>query len=214
MAVLARTLLASCLVVVLAPGCSRQVDGSAFRAAPEWGAPDSAQAVDVDALMLDQSQMRAITGAGDDLTIIPSMDGTSPVDIDTLAQTAPVPCRFIFNETEVFGPVFERFHKTTYQDPPKGALISQGAASYRDPGTARRAFDDLIERVKGCSSTPFGPMFVGEWTADTESARTRAGGCGRDYRSKASVLIEVTFCGFGESVPGIVMTNIASKVPG
>jgi hypothetical protein len=57
-------------------------------------------------------------------------------------------------------------------------------------------------------------MLVGEWTADTESVRTRAGGCGRDYRSKASVLIEVTFCGFGESVPGIVMTNIASKVPG
>jgi hypothetical protein len=42
---------------------------------------------------------------------------------------------------------------------------------------------------------------------------TRPGGCGRDYRVKSTVLLEVTFCGFPESVSDIVITNIAAKVP-
>ena len=87
--------------------------------------------------------MRAITGAGEDLTVIPSMDGKFPVDIDGLVDpAAPAECRWYFAETQTFGPEVEEFHKTTYQDPPDGALISQGAAAYRDPG-------DGATRVRG-----------------------------------------------------------------
>ncbi|HEX2286208.1 MAG TPA: sensor domain-containing protein, partial [Mycobacterium sp.] len=39
-------------------------------------------------------------------------------------------------------------------------------------------------------------------------------GCGRDYRVKNVVLVEVTACRFPDSVPDIVMTNILAKVPG
>ncbi len=42
--------------------------------------------VDVDEVLLDQAQIRAITGGGQDVTIIPSMDGKSPVDIEELAD--------------------------------------------------------------------------------------------------------------------------------
>jgi hypothetical protein len=43
----------------------------------------------VDSVLLEQTQMQAITGASESLTIIPSMDGRLPVDIDQLAQLAP-----------------------------------------------------------------------------------------------------------------------------
>jgi hypothetical protein len=43
--------------------------------------------------------------------------------------------------------------------------------------------------------------------------RTRPGLCGRDYRVKSVVLVEVTFCRFPGSVPDIVMTNILANVP-
>ncbi len=112
-------------------GCSQAVGGRALRAAP--GIDDESQSpVDVETLMLDQSQMRAITGAGDDLTIIPSMDGKVPVDIEQLAKTTPPQCQWIFEETHTFGPDVEEFHKTTFQNPPRGGLISEGAAAYRD----------------------------------------------------------------------------------
>ena len=75
--------------------------------------------VDVDEVLLDQPGMRAITGAGDDLTIIPTMDGTSPVDVDSLADEVPPQCRFVFAETATFGSDIEQFHKTTFQDPPE-----------------------------------------------------------------------------------------------
>ena len=117
--------------------------------------------------MLDQAQMRAITGAGDDLTIIPSMDGKFPVDIDQLAETAPPQCQWIFAETQTFGPDVEEFHKTTFQNPPDGGADLRRApppTGTRD--TARRAFDGLVDLVDGCGSTAFGPMFVGDWTAD------------------------------------------------
>ena len=81
--------------------------------------------------------MRGITGGGDDLNIIPSMDATTPVDVDLLADEVPPPCRFLFAETATFGSDLADFHKTTYQDPPVGGLISQGAAVYRDPQSAR-----------------------------------------------------------------------------
>jgi hypothetical protein len=189
------------------------VGGNAVRSLPGID-DDSRSPVDVELLMLDQSQMRAITGAGDDLTIIPSMDGKVPVDIDQLAKTAPPQCQWVFEESQTFGRNFEEFHKTTFQNPPRGGLISQGAAAYRDPPTARRAFDGLVALIDACASTTSGPMFVGEWRATPDSVQMRRGnGCGRDYRVKDVVLVEVTSCAFPDSVPDIVMTNILAKVP-
>jgi PknH-like extracellular domain len=202
-----------CAAVLLATGCTQIVDGSGLRAAPGID-DDSLSPVDVETIMLDQSQMRAITGAGDDLTIIPSMDGKIPVDIEQLAETAPPQCKWIFTETQTFGPDVEEFHKTTFQNPPDGGLISEGAAAYRDRVTARRAFDELVELVDSCGATEFGPLFVGDWTATVDGVQTRPGsGCGRDYRVKNVVLVEVSACAFPESVPDIVMTNILAKVP-
>jgi PknH-like protein len=213
----ARKLLVACVAALTMAGsmsCTHTVAGSAVRSAPGID-DDSRSPVDVDGLLLEQAQMRAITGAGEDLTVIPSMDGKLPIDIDQLAETAPPPCQWYFAETQTFGPDVEEFHKTTYQDPPDGALISQGAAAYRDPETARRAFDGLVDLVNGCDSTDMGPMFVGDWTVTGDSVRTRTGSqCGRDYRLKSVVLVEVTFCSFPESVPDIVLTNIVAKVPG
>lgn len=199
-----------CCAALLAAACTRVVAGAAV---PDTGAPP-VSGVDVGHILLDQSRMRAITGAGGDLTIIPTMDGESPVDLDGLAETAPPQCRFVYAETAVFGPDVEEFHKTTFQDPPKSALISEGAAAYRDADTAQHAFDTLVATVDGCAATSAGPLYVGAWTADGESLHIRPGGCGRDYRVKSVVLMEVTFCGFPESVADIVMTNMSANIPG
>jgi hypothetical protein len=193
--------------------CAQTTAGTALRSAPGID-EDSRSPVDVDTVLLEQSQMRAITGAGDDLTIIPSMDGKLPVDIEHLARAAPPQCRWYFTESQTFGPDVEEFHKTTYQDPPDGALISQGAAAYRDPETARRAFEGLIGLVDDCGNTDSGPIFVGDWMASEDAISTRTGDCGRDYRLKSVVLVEVTFCAFPANVPDIVATNILAKVPG
>ncbi|MCW2561211.1 MAG: sensor protein [Mycobacterium sp.] len=211
-----RTLLVVCAVAMSTAGttsCTHTVTGSAVRSAP--GLDDGSQSpVDVDGVLLEQSQMRAITGAGEDLTVIPSMDGKLPVDIDQMAEAVPPPCQWYFAETQTFGPDVEEFHKTTYQDPPEGALISQGAAAYRDSDTARRAFDGLVELMDRCDSTPMGPTLVGEWTSTDDSVQSRTGNCGRDYRLKSVVLVEVTSCTFPDSVADIVLTNIVAKVPG
>ena len=214
MPVSARVLAVWCAAVLVLAGCSQTVGGRALRAAP--GIDDESRSpIDVETLMLDQSQMRAITGAGDDLTIIPTMDGKIPVDIDQLAKTTPPQCQWVFEETQTFGADIEEFHKTTYQYPPEGGLISEGIAAYRDPATARRAFDGLVTLVEGCSSAPLGAMFVGDWNSAPDSLQMRPGnGCGRDYRVKSVVLVEVTSCAFPDSVPDIVMTNILAKVPG
>ena len=209
----ARSLAVWCVAALVVAGCSHTVGGRALRAPPGVD-DDSLSPVDVETLMLDQSQMRAITGMGDDLTIIPSMDGKVPVDIDQLAKTAPPQCQWFFEETKTFGSDVEEFHKTTFQNPPGGALISQGAAAYRDPATARRAFDGLVALVDGCDATLSGSMFVGEWTATHDSLQLQTGnGCGRDYRVKNVVLVEVTSCAFPASVPDIVMANILARVP-
>lgn len=198
-------------VVVLAAACTRVVDGTAL---PGYGATRRpVHGVDVDAVLLDQSRMRAITGAGNDLTIIPSMDGVSPVDVDALAGDAPRECRFLFAETATFGPDVAEFHKTTFQDPPEGALISEGAAAYPDTDTARRAFGALVSAVGNCAGGPAGQLLVGDWQADANSLHLRPGGCGRDYRVLSVALLEVTSCGFPRSVSDIVMTNIAANVP-
>ena len=199
---------------LLTAGCAQVVQGAAVLAPPGID-DDSLSPVDVETIMLDQSQMRAITGAGEHLTIVPSMDGKFPVDIEQLAETAPPQCKWVFAETQVFGTEVEEFHKTTFQNPPDGGLISEGAAAYRDRDTARRTFDDLVGLVDSCASTDFGPLFVGDWTATVDAVQTRPGsGCGRDYRLKNVVLVEVSACAFPDSVPDIVMTNILAKVPG
>lgn len=199
-----------CCAALLAAACTRVVDGAPVRGSGEPFHPG----VDVDEVLLDQPGMRAVTGAGDDLTIIPSMDGASPVDVDKLADEVPEQCRFVFAETVTFGSQIEQFHKTTYQDPPRGALISEGAGGYRDASTAQHTFDALVANVDGCATTSKGALLIGRWSADEQSLHTRPGDCGRDYRVKSTVLLEVTFCGFPDSVSDIVMTNIAAKVPG
>lgn len=202
-----------CVAALLAAGCAQTVDGQAVRSAPGLD-DDSLSPVDVETIMLDQSQMRAITGAGEDLTIIPTMDGKIPVDIEPLTRSAPPQCAWVFAETQTFGPEIEEFHKTTFQNPPDGAVISEGAAAYRDPVTARRAFDNLVNLVDRCDATSSGVFYVGDWAATADALQTRpAGGCDRDYRVKNVVLVEVTACAFPGSVPGIVMTNILAKVP-
>ncbi|MGV0834956.1 sensor domain-containing protein [Mycolicibacterium thermoresistibile] len=202
-----------CVAGLLSAGCASTVDGTAVRA-PARPGEDSRSPVDIDALLLSQSQMRAITGAGDDLTVIPSMDGKIPVDIEQFAETTPAQCAWIFQETQTFGPHIEDFHKTTFQHPARSALISQGAAGYSDTETARDAFDDLTRRVDDCGTTPLAPMFVGSFSVQHDSVHIRTGAsCGRDYRVQSVVLVEVTFCGFPESVPDMVMTNILAKLP-
>ncbi|MHA7651367.1 sensor domain-containing protein [Mycobacterium sp. ML4] len=203
-------LLLSCCAMLLATACTRVVSGEAL---PAFGAVPLG-VLDPVAVLLDQSRMRAITGAGDHLTIIPSMDGRYPVDIEDLAATAPPECRFVFAETSVFGPEVKAFHKTTFQDPPDGRLISEGAASYPDGGTARRAFDRLVATVQRCADTSMGWLFINTWDADADSLHMRPGSCGRDYRLRSVALLEVTFCGFPDSVSDIVMTNIVANVPG
>jgi hypothetical protein len=202
-----------CLAALLTAGCAQMVSGIAVRPIPGID-DDSLSPLDVDAIMLDQAQMRAITGGGEDLSIVPSMDSKIPVDIEQFAENAPAQCEWVFAETQTFGPDVEEFHKTTYQHPPDAGLISQGAAAYRDPATARHAFADLVEAVEDCGATALGPMFVGDWTATPDTVQTRPmNACGRNYQVKSVVLVEVTFCRFPGSIPDIVMTNILAKVP-
>ena len=196
---------------LLVTACTRVVGGTAV---PGFAmGARGVQGVNVDQILLNQSRMRAITGGGDGLTIIPSMDGNRPVDIDALADTAPRECRFLYAETATFGPDIEEFHKTTFQDPPKGGLISEGAAAYRDVATARRAFGALVATVGDCAASDAGQLYVGDWQAGADSLHMLPGGCGRDYRVLAVALLEVTFCGFPQSVSDIVMTNIAANIP-
>ncbi|OBJ55590.1 sensor domain-containing protein [Mycobacterium sp. 1423905.2] len=199
-----------CCVMVCTAACTRVVGGEAL---PVFAAVPLG-VLDASTLLLDQSRMRAITGAGEHLTIIPSMDGTYPVDIEDLAATTPRECRFVYAETATFGPDVAAFHKTTFQDPPDGGLISEGAASYRDPGAARHAFDALVSTVGDCAATASGWLYVDRVKADGDSLRFRPGNCGREYRVQSVALLEVTYCGFPPSVSEIVMTNIAANVPG
>ena len=196
---------------VLTTACTRVVDGTV---AVEFSlAPDSS-GVDVARVLLDQSRMRAITGGDEHLTIIPSMDASSPVDIDTLARSVPPECRFVYADTATFGPDIETFHKTTFQDPPHGALISEGAAAYADADTARHAFAALVTTVRSCADGSAGLGLVGTWNADDQSLQTRPGDCGHNYLLKSVVLVEVAYCGLPDSVSTIVMSNIVANVPG
>jgi PknH-like extracellular domain len=213
-------LIAGCLIAATTTACTVTAPG--LGAKPLTEPPLWEPLVDVDKVMLDLPRMRGITGGGDDLNVIPSMDTDYPVDIDLLAAEAPPPCRFMFAETTVFGTYrsgrvgdIDDFHKVTYQNPPKGALISQGAAAYPDVPTARRVFDDLVLRATECAQTSFGQLHLGDVTSEPEQLQTRSSStCGRDYRLKSVVLAEVTFCSYAEAVPKIVMTNLLQRVPG
>jgi len=204
---------ALCAAAMLVGGCAQSVDGAAVRA-PAGIDEDSRSPVDVDTVLLERAQMQAITGAGADLTAVPGMESKTPVDIDLMLESVPPQCQWIFAETQVFGTEVEEFHKSTFQNPPKGGLISQAAAGYRDSDVARRAFDDLVDLIEGCGATGSGPAIVGDVTTTTDAVHTRPGSCGRDYRVKSAVLVEVTFCAFPDSVPDIVMSNILANVPG
>jgi hypothetical protein len=203
----------ACCAAILLTGCTHEVSGLAVRPLAERPGPTGA--VDVDSLMLDLSRMRALTGAGDDLTVIPTMDGKSPVDIELLARDVADSCRFVFAESETFGPDWADFHKTTYQYPPEGAQISQAAVAYPNPAAARAAFDNLVGAATSCADSWSGPVLVGQVAAEPNTLSARTGStCGRDYRVKGPVVAEVTFCAFPESVSELVMTNLLRGVPG
>jgi hypothetical protein len=204
---------ALCAVAMLVAGCAHSVAGTAVRPPPGVD-EDSLSPVDVDTVLLERAEMQAITGDGEDLTPVPGMDSKAPVDIDFMLESVPPQCQWVFAETEVFGSEVEEFHKSTFQSPPRGGLISQAVAGYRDAAVAQRAFNELVDRIDGCDATGSGPAIVGEVTTTPDSAHTRPGDCGRDYRVKSAVLVEVTFCAFPASVPDIVMTNILAKLPG
>src|SRR6202012_976571 len=195
---------------LLAAGCTHIVNGTAV---PGYGAAPNLSGVDVNRVLLDQSRMQAITGGGEHLTIIPSMDGDSPVDIDSLAPSAPPECRFVFADSPTFGSDIEAFHKTTFQDPPHGGIISEGAAAYRDAGTAHHAFGSPVATGRRCADGAGRSKVGGTWKSEESSLQTRPGDCGRDYLLKSVVLVEVTFCGFPASVSTIVITNIAANLP-
>jgi hypothetical protein len=205
-----------CAVAIVASGCSQSVYGTAVRTPPGID-EDSMSPVDVDTVLLDRAQMQAVTGAGEDLTAIPGTESKAPVDFGTVPglvpSSVPQQCNWIYAETQVFGSELEEFHKSTYQNPPEGGLISQAAAGYRDPETASRALAAIAELVQDCESTSAGATMVGDVTATAEAVHTRPGNCGRDYKVKSVVLVEVTFCAFPASVPDIVMTNILANVP-
>ncbi len=204
-----------CGAVAMLLGCTRLVSGVAALPPTQMPGPVLPAGVDVDQIILGQPQMRGITGAGEDLTIIPSMDTKSPVDIEPLADTVPRQCRFVYAETATFGTEIAQFHKTTFQYPTRKALISEAVAAYPDAGTTRHTFAALVAAVEDCTgSSVVGRVFVGEWNSDAQSLHTRAGQCGRDYQVKSVALLEVTFCGFPESVSELVITNLAANVPG
>lgn len=193
---------------LLGTGCTHWVAGLPVRGA-ELAEPG---ALTADRVLLSQEQMQAITGAGMDLTIIPGMSTTSPVDDDGLAATVPPECRFIFAETSIFGTDLSDFRKVVFQYPPRRALISEAAAVYPDPTAARRAFDAFSADVATCADSP-AAVLLGGWTLTEDQLRTRPRDCGRDYRLKHAVLIEVISCGLPESVGEIVLANLGNRVP-
>lgn len=170
--------------------------------------------VDVDESLLTTAEMRDLTGAGADLNGVPGMDSTQTVDDELLVDSAPPECQFVFRESTIFGPDVKQFRKTSFQTPPKRALLSEAAAAYRDAGTALRAFDNITDLVKACGATSSGFAYVYNWTADPQTVRAESlGDCGRIYRIQDTVLIEVTYCGYSTHViPDLVATRIAARV--
>ncbi len=204
---------AAATLAVFVAGCAQTVVGTAVGTVQVLeGTPNPS--LDVGTVLLDQAQLRAITGAEEELTAVPGMQGDVPVDIDFMPESIPQQCQWVFAETQVFGPDLQEFHKTTYQNPRDGGLISQAVAGYRDHRSARAAFDSLVARIHGCDQSRSGRGLVGEVNDSADSVHIRPGDCGRDYRIKSVVLVEVTFCAFPAAAPDVVMTNILANVPG
>lgn len=203
--------LLSCLAAAtLAAGCAHVVGG--VPTMPPTEGP-YLHGMDVDDLLLTTAEMRDITGAGLDLNGIPGMDSKFTVDDELLVAAAPPECAFVFRESVVFGPDVKQFHKTSFQTPPKSALLSEAAAAYTDAPTARRAFDNVAGLVKSCADAPSGYSYVYDWSADEQTVRAESvGDCGRIYRVEATVLIEVTYCGYSHVVPDLVAARIAGRV--
>ena len=206
------SLLISCLAAVtLATGCTHMVGGNPLM--PPNASP-YLDGMDVDELLLTTAEMRDLTGAGPDLNGVPGMDSTQTVDDELLVDSAPPECQFVFRESTIFGPDVKQFHKTSFQTPPKQALLSEAAAAYVDADTALRAFDSITDLVKACGATSSGYAYVYDWTADSQTVRAESlGDCGRIYRLQSTVLIEVTYCGYTTHViPDLVATRIAARV--
>jgi PknH-like extracellular domain len=170
--------------------------------------------MDVDELLLTTPEMRDLTGAGPELNGVPGMDSKQTVDDELLVDTAPPECQFVFRESRIFGPDVKQFHKTSFQTPPKQALLSEAAAAYVDADTALRAFSNITDLVKACGATSSGDAFVYDWTADAQTVHAEGlGDCGRIYRLQSTVLIEVTYCGYSTRViPDLVAVRIAARV--
>lgn len=196
-------------VALLSTGCTQWMTGVAVHG-PEVADP---AVLTADRVLLSQEQMQAITGAGTDMTIIPGMNTTSPIDDEGLADTVPPECRFMFAETSIFGTDFTDFRKTVFQYPPRRALISEAAAVYPDPGAAQRAFDAFAATLTACGNSSSGAL-LGDWSAGPDRLSTRPRDCGRDYRRKGVALIEVVSCGLPASVAEIVISNMADHVAG
>jgi hypothetical protein len=197
--------------LTLAGGCTHVVGGTALMPPAEG---PYLNGMDVDELLLTTPELRDLTGAGPDLNGVPGMDSKQTVDDDLLVDSAPPECQFVFRESAVFGPDLKQFHKTSFQTPPKHALLSEAAAAYLDVDTAQHAFDNITDLVKACGATSSGYGYVSDWTADQQTLRSEGlGGCGRIYRLQSTVLIEVTYCGYSSGVvPDLVATRIAAKV--
>lgn len=169
--------------------------------------------MDVNELLLTTAELRDITGAGLELTAIPGMDSSRTVDDEHLMDITPVECQFLHRESVIFGSDLNQFRKTTFQSPPKSALLSEAVAAYDDTQKARSAFDNLVDGVTSCDKAVLAAMFVGEWVLAEGNLHLRTGGdCGRIYRVASTVLIEVTYCGYSEVVPNLVVNRIASRV--
>jgi hypothetical protein len=169
--------------------------------------------MDVNQLLLTTPELRDLTGAGLDLNGVPGMDSIQMVDNELVVDSAPPECRFVFLESQTFGPDVKQFHKTSFQTPPKSALISEAAAAYVDADTAHRAFDNVTELVKTCGDSASGYAYVYEYTADPAAVHAQSiGDCGRIYRLAVTVLVEVTYCGYSHVVPDLVASRISSRV--
>jgi PknH-like extracellular domain len=197
-------------VVVVASGCMHVVGGIASMPPTEGPYLDG---MDVDELLLTTPELRDLTGVGLDLNAVPGMDSIKTVDDDLLVDSAPPECQFVFRESVIFGPDVKQFHKTSFQTPPKSELLSEGAAAYVDAATARRAFDNVAELVKGCGESSSGYAYVYDWSVDPQTVSAQSiGDCGRVYRLEATVLIEVTYCGYSHVIPDLIAARIAARV--
>lgn len=116
-------------------------------------APASRAASALAGVLLQQSQLRAITGAGEDLSAIPGADGKYPVDVGAFARSALPECAWVLVETHTLGPEVEDVRETTSWNPPRGAPTSQSAAAHRDVATTTDVFDAPAGNVRACGSS-------------------------------------------------------------